>query len=404
MSNTNKQPLEFTKEPKLSPMEPRHKDFLFYLADGHSLEQACNLVGATRAAYEKWRVRVEGFRAAVQAARENHRRNTLCGFHVADAYARCLLDAIQRDEALPATLRYRAAKTILTRKGKTDWLPDPLPADAEPLIPYDEQPETLPNQATAQRASSEHIPPAQPPQAQHQNPDNPDKPDTALHATNAITNQPDNPATTTPQLPLAFFNNPDRHPLHQSEPPAASIQPAPSDSPQPALPPSLSETWLSNTFLHKHESPQAFERLLDHHLRAYQPATPPEELLVFRIAQKAWLLRRVETWERVIADSSVAKVRAKNPNAAAPACIALALFERKQTAPIRFYDRTAKLRKEHEEAHERLESKLHTIQHRRKAADPILAAQPFSKRVPQTTTGAPNQTSFSSSLPPQRHP
>ncbi|MDZ7639941.1 MAG: hypothetical protein U5J83_17110 [Bryobacterales bacterium] len=143
MSHTNKQPLEFTKEPKLSPMEPRHKDFLFYLADGHSLEQACNLVGATRAAYEKWRVRVEGFRAAVQAARENHRRDTLCGFHVADAYARCLLDAIQRDEALPATLRYRAAKTILTRKGKTDWLPDPIPADTEPLIPLDdEQPET----------------------------------------------------------------------------------------------------------------------------------------------------------------------------------------------------------------------------------------------------------------------
>ncbi|MDZ7639649.1 MAG: hypothetical protein U5J83_15570, partial [Bryobacterales bacterium] len=49
-------------------------------------------------------------------------------------------------------------------------------------------------------------------------------------------------------------------------------------------------------------------------------------LLVFRIAQKAWLLRRVETWERVIADSSVAKVRAKKLNAAAPPGIPLLLF------------------------------------------------------------------------------
>ncbi|MDZ7639874.1 MAG: hypothetical protein U5J83_16755 [Bryobacterales bacterium] len=38
MSSTNKTPLEFTNanpdaEPKLRPMEPRHKDFLFYVAD-----------------------------------------------------------------------------------------------------------------------------------------------------------------------------------------------------------------------------------------------------------------------------------------------------------------------------------------------------------------------------------
>ncbi|MCL4782292.1 MAG: hypothetical protein KJZ70_04585, partial [Bryobacterales bacterium] len=32
--------------------------------------------------------------------------------------------------ALPAALRYRAAKSILTRKGKADRLPEPLPAPA----------------------------------------------------------------------------------------------------------------------------------------------------------------------------------------------------------------------------------------------------------------------------------
>ena len=75
--------------------------------------------------------------------------------------------------------------------------------------------------------------------------------------------------------------------------------------------------------------------------------TRPDQpgLLVFRITQKSWLLRRVETWERVIADSRVAKIREKHPNAAAPACIAMSLLEVKESNQTRFYERTAKLRK-----------------------------------------------------------
>src|SRR5690606_34218686 len=122
------------------------KDFLFYLADGHSIEQACTLVGVTRKGYENWRTRHKEFRKLVESARESHRRDIACGLHGADAYARMLLDAIQRDESLPAPLRYRASKTILTRKGKADWLPEPIPAESEPLAPYDdEQPDYLTN-------------------------------------------------------------------------------------------------------------------------------------------------------------------------------------------------------------------------------------------------------------------
>ncbi len=157
-SATNKKPLEFTRkttEPKSNASEPRRKDFLFYLADGQSIEQACNLVGVTRKGYENWRRRHEEFPKLVEAARESYRRDIACGFHGADAYARMLLDAIQRDESLPAPLRYRASKTILTRKGKTDWLPDPIPADTEPLAPYDEeQPDYLTNDFPSQPARS----------------------------------------------------------------------------------------------------------------------------------------------------------------------------------------------------------------------------------------------------------
>src|SRR5690606_33110273 len=126
-------------------------------------------------------------------------------------------------------------------------------------------------------------------------------------------------------------------------------------------------------FLHGHESKPAFEKLLANHISTYQPATAPEELLVFRITQKSWLLRRVETWERVIADSRVAKIREKHPNAAAPACIAMSLLEVKESNQTRFYERTAKLRKEHEDALDRLTAKLETIQSRRE--DCLLRAQ-----------------------------
>ncbi len=158
-SATNKKPLEFTgkaAQPKSNSSEPRRKDFLFYLSNGHSIEQAYTLVGVTRKGYENWRRRHEEFPKLVEAARESHRRDIACGFHGADAYARMLLDAIQRDESLPASLRYRASKTILTRKGKTDWLPDPIPADTEPLAPYDdEQPDYLTNDSTSQPVHSE---------------------------------------------------------------------------------------------------------------------------------------------------------------------------------------------------------------------------------------------------------
>ncbi|MCC7339641.1 MAG: hypothetical protein IT170_01030, partial [Bryobacterales bacterium] len=54
--------------------------------------------------------------------------------------------AIQRDESLPAALRYRASKSILSRKGKTDWLPEPLPAATAPLTPWESEEDQQPGE------------------------------------------------------------------------------------------------------------------------------------------------------------------------------------------------------------------------------------------------------------------
>jgi hypothetical protein len=131
----------------------------------------------------------------------------------------------------------------------------------------------------------------------------------------------------------------------------------------------LSQQWLSATFLHKHEPRAAFETLLKHHMGAYAPATPQEELLTFRITQKSWILRRLDTLDRVIADSAVTKIRDKHPNAAPAACIAMTYLTRGDTEETRFHERIAAQRKDHEAALDRLEAKLQTLQARRESRE-----------------------------------
>ena len=186
-------------------------------------------------------------------------------------------------------------------------------------------------------------------------------------------------ATRAPAQPLEFSANPDNanSPKSAAQRQATSASTATaaatSEADHTAKPATdhaaktatLSQTWLSAHFLHKHESKPAFEALHARHIHVYAPATPAEEMLVFRIAQKAWLLRRLETWERVITDSRIAKVRQQHPSAAAPACLALGLLEAGETEETRFHQRTASLRKEHEAAQDRLESKLSAAQQRR---------------------------------------
>src|SRR5690606_19453284 len=132
----------------------------------------------------------------------------------------------------------------------------------------------------------------------------------------SIKNQQDPPTPTIPAAASKFFSNPDNHSQAATVPnphPEAAQASAPKASAAHSTPEAvrapaststpetvLSQQWLGTHFLHQHESPKTFEKLLANHIGTYEPATAPEELLVFRITQKSWLLRRVETWERVI--------------------------------------------------------------------------------------------------------
>jgi hypothetical protein len=382
--------------------------FLERIALGDSIKGACAAVGVTVSAYQKWRDRFDGYSEAVEAARAEHQQWVRCGLMEDDAFAMQLLSRIMRDENQPVLRRQRAATQILNRKGKRDWVPDAIPAGGEPLRPWggfvevDERAEG----ADAKTGSGVRDPGSGGKSAEPACGDASVLVGTAPVDGDGVSSAPVSSATDAspmdapsgdaspeaapgdgrsdvPHLspdPGARTPDPDPAAARRDAESAAArrdADPTASSSDAAAPPPPkprrretvLTDQFLSATFLHKHEPREAFERLLRNQMRAYAPATPQEELLAFRVTQKAWVLRRLDTFDRVIADSAVTKVRDKHPNAAPAACIAMTYLTRGDTEETRFHERIAKLRREHEAMHDRLESKLHTLQERRIARE-----------------------------------
>lgn len=379
MKSAPREPLEFPSRnprPMLDPSERRRAGFLAHLASGRSIREACALTGITRSAYENWRSRVPGFKREVEAAREQHRRDVASGLHTAEAYARMLMDAVQRDEALPAALRYRAAKSILTRQGKKDWLPEPIPASAP-----------APGAGLAEIVEAHHAAlPSNAPAAASAGPLNPL---TAPASSEAVQLLPVKAVVATQTAPVSapeFSRDPLGPPaveafpeaVHSVSEPARSAPPplqSAAASPATAFPPPSRQAphpalkFLSPYFLHKHESPGAFEKLFTRYLAAHKPATPAEEHVVLRIARQAWRLRRNEALERVVADSTVTQLRERYPEAAAPAAFAHGFLEAKHTAYTRFHERIARERRQIEAAQARLEARLLALQRQRQSAE-----------------------------------
>ncbi|MCZ2157429.1 MAG: hypothetical protein LC114_26620, partial [Bryobacterales bacterium] len=92
--------------------------------------------GYSVSAFHKTCKRHPEFRLAANRARNTYRAMVAEDLHESEAYARMLVDAVQRDEALPASLRLRAALAILNRKPGR-WLPDPIRTPDDPMDTVD---------------------------------------------------------------------------------------------------------------------------------------------------------------------------------------------------------------------------------------------------------------------------
>ena len=123
------------REPSAPKPAPWQATVLGLLAQGASVA-AMRHVGYSSAAFYKTCTRHPEFRAAAARARNDYRAQVAEEFHDSEAYARMLVDSIQRDEHLPASLRLRAALAILNRKGDR-WLPSPIPAPEDDVDTMD---------------------------------------------------------------------------------------------------------------------------------------------------------------------------------------------------------------------------------------------------------------------------
>ena len=126
-----------SQEPHPAP-EPTswQETVLGLLAQGASVVDAMRHVGYSSAAFYKACKRHPEFRVAAGRARNDYRAQVAEEFHDAEAYARSLVDSVMRDEHLPASLRLRAALSILNRKGDR-WLPTPIPVPEDTVDAVD---------------------------------------------------------------------------------------------------------------------------------------------------------------------------------------------------------------------------------------------------------------------------
>lgn len=239
MSSAARKPLKFPSRGSKAKPDSRehcHSEFLTHIAAGRSIGDACSLIGITRSNYENWRARVSGFKARVEAAREQHRREVASGLHTAEAYSRMLMDAIQRDEALPAALRYRAAKSILNRPGKKDWLPEPLPAGSPTLDVGFEEP------APEQQANPEQQTNPSATAAVPADPLNPLTEIAQSEATESLPIQELSATQTAPSSTVQFSSDPLAHTAEIPLPEAVRIAPAACTSSSRQFPYGISPT------------------------------------------------------------------------------------------------------------------------------------------------------------------
>lgn len=205
----------------------------------------------------------------------------------------------------------------------------------------------------------------------------------------SITEQP----TITEQPIIA---TPPQHPLPSSEELPPQPEAAPPDASKPPSPPrvptkdrrasSLDHVFLSRYTIHRHESPADFQRLFREMVDTHQPQSRAEELTVLRIAQSFWQIRRIDSMEMAVADSTVEQARATAPAAHPAAVLASAFLTAKPTLQTLFFDRMRTYRRTHEETLDRLENRLLRQQSQRQ----LNALRATKREVLRATFRQPN--------------
>jgi hypothetical protein len=416
-SSTDDSPDDPTPQPSFPPNKQR---VLELIALGSSVTAAMEAVGGSRSCFYKWAKKDASFEHYGNRARGIHIADIDDALHELDTDARALVHHIVVDENVSPGIRLRAALAALTRKGP-GWLPRELPpheygtqpslnrAQVDGLGVATEPTNRVPSvQAEGLGNLPSEARPSQPPAS----PSTPANPNTVecvelLQATAepiqlqahqqlpTLADAPTTPTAMAKNVESVEFSNPGlSQPELQNQQPGEARPPQPPASPStpasPNTPVSVSteesvqlpptpqhapprsalrdHAFFSHYTVHRHESPRDFQRLFRELVASHQPQTQAEELTVLRIAQAFWRIRRIDTMEMAVADSTIEQVQQDQPTVQPAAALATAFLTAKPTLQATFFDRMRRYRRAHEDTVDRLENRLTRQQQQRQSA------------------------------------
>ena len=121
----------------------------------------------------------------------------------------------------------------------------------------------------------------------------------------------------------------------------------------------LDTAFFSKYTVLRHENPKDFSHLLAELTSIYEPQAQAEELQVLRMAQAHWNLRRIDTMQTAVLDSTVDQIRSIIPDAHPAAAIASKFLGKEPSDQVWFLDRMHHYRKFHDEYLDRQENRLY---------------------------------------------
>ncbi|MDZ7637606.1 MAG: helix-turn-helix domain-containing protein [Bryobacterales bacterium] len=292
---TDGQPPQDTAKEALPPFPPERLRALELIASGHSITSAMESLGYSRSAFYKWTAADPLYGTWATQARGIYTSYIEDIIHEVDADARALVHQFILDPQIAPAIRLRSALSALNRRGP-GWLPRPIPpysllpdaplpqpeaqapqhptndtkpADSTPEPAGTEADSPLPQPASVKATATNNpipintIRPHRTPQSEQiPTPSQPPQPPVPTNSTlSGKSVESVESAESAPTAAQAFPIQSAPHSCATNASPDPT--PPPPSAPQPASSFSLSEAWLSNTFLHKHESRQDRHRAKD---------------------------------------------------------------------------------------------------------------------------------------------
>ena len=167
----------------------------------------------------------------------------------------------------------------------------------------------------------------------------------------------------------------------------------------------LDHLFLAKYTVLRFERAEDFEALLLEHIAAWEPQSRAEEFLILRMAQTAWMLRRIELTEMAVWESYIQSTKQADTEATNTGAIASFLCNDENSVEITFSRRAAAFRAMHEATLDRLTKQLIRVKEHHQLSqirNEKLLALRREREQSRLSSVAENLRNFSQEIRPQR--